>query len=120
MSDTVRASESAQNARYLAAALRDCVLRGEAPFASHGLYTLDGVLRDEVPAERELGIAAGFAWREVAHVTAFYTDLGRSRGMELAEEHAARLHTKHLGMGRSTAESHRIQYRILGPDWDRK
>ena len=71
--------------------MRDSLLRGEAPFASHGLYTQPGVLRDEVPEERTHGIEAGFAWREVAHKTVFYVDRGWSRGMEYGYQHAQKL-----------------------------
>ena len=70
------------NTEYARAALRDCLLRGEAPIASHLLYTQPGVLRDELPAEREHGIAAGLAWGRVAEATVVYTDRGVSRGME--------------------------------------
>lgn len=51
-----------RNIMYARACVRDCILRGEAPFASHLLYTQDGVLRDEVPDERALGMEAGFVW----------------------------------------------------------
>lgn len=34
------------NATYLRRCLRDSLLRGEAPFASHAIYTLPGVLDD--------------------------------------------------------------------------
>lgn len=70
-----------RNLRYLRAAMRDCLMRGEAPFASHALYAQDGVLDDGIPGERRLGITAGFAWRGVAGKTVVYTDLGVSRGM---------------------------------------
>lgn len=44
------------NLTYLRACLRDCLLRGEAPFASHGLYAQPGVLDDAIPQiYRELG-----------------------------------------------------------------
>lgn len=79
------------NKRYLQACMRDCLLRGEAPFASHGLYTQPGVLCDEVPIEREHGIQAGFAWREAAAATVVYIDLGISRGMKYGIEHAQKL-----------------------------
>lgn len=75
------AGEVELNVRYLQSCLRDSLLRGEAPFASHGLYTQPGVLRDEVPKERELGILAGFAWRDAAELTVFYIDRGFSGGM---------------------------------------
>lgn len=77
------------NTRYLRACMRDCLLRGEAPFASHGLYTQPGVLRDEVAEEREHGIQAGFAWRSLAEKTVVYQDLGISRGMQYGIKHAS-------------------------------
>ena len=76
------------NTRYLRACMRDCLQRGEAPYASHAIYTQDGVLRDDVPEERALGIEAGFAWRAVADATIVYTDLGISEGMQYGIEHA--------------------------------
>jgi len=72
------------NVRYARACMRDSLLRGEAPYASHLLYTQPGVPRDEVPEDRELGITAGFAFRRVADVIAVYTDLGISSGMQRA------------------------------------
>lgn len=74
-----------RNLAYVRACMRDCLLRGESPFASHALYTQPGVLDDNVPAERLLGITAGFEWRWGAR-TAFYVDLGWSRGMKMAQE----------------------------------
>ena len=69
------------NLRYLRACMADCLRRGEAPFASHGLYTQPGVLDDGKPDERRLGISAGFAWRAVAEATVVYADLGITPGM---------------------------------------
>lgn len=69
------------NLTYLRACMRDCLKRGEAPFASHGLYTQPGVLDDNDPGERRLGIEAGFLWRPVAHKTVVYTDRGITGGM---------------------------------------
>jgi len=71
--------------------MRDCLLRGESPFASHGLYTQPGVLDDSIPEEREAGIVAGFVWRYVASMTVVYTDLGISRGMQLGIEHSQKI-----------------------------
>jgi hypothetical protein len=70
-----------RNLKYLRACMADCLARGEAPFASHALYTQPGVLRDEVPEERKKGITAGFAWGAFAAARVFYTDLGWSSGM---------------------------------------
>lgn len=75
------AGEVELNVAYLQSCLRDSLLRGEAPFASHGLYTQPGVLRDDIPQERELGMCAGFAWRPQADLTVFYVDRGFSGGM---------------------------------------
>ena len=76
-----------RNLQYVRACMRDCLLRHEAPFASHALYTQPGVLDDDLVDERALGIQAGFAWRSTGVLTVFYCDLGCSRGMRLAEEH---------------------------------
>lgn len=75
------------NVRYARAAVRDCLMRGEAPFASHLIYTQNGVLNDMIEIERAHGIHAGFAWRMAADATVFYTDLGWSNGMGMAMEH---------------------------------
>lgn len=69
------------NIAYARACLRDCLKRGEAALASHLLYTQDGVLSDDDPDERRLGIEAGLCWRPVAELSVFYTDLGWSYGM---------------------------------------
>lgn len=69
------------NRRYARRCLHDCLMRGEAPFASHLLYTQPGVLRDGVALERTLGINAGFAWGQWASATVVYTDRGISKGM---------------------------------------
>lgn len=69
------------NIKYARACIRDCLLHGEAPIASHLLYTQPGVLDDNVPSERQHGIDAGLAWGEVADATVVYTDRGISKGM---------------------------------------
>lgn len=76
------AGDIEKNVRYARAAIRDSLSRGEAPIASHLLYTQPGVLIDEVPSERQWGIDAGLAWGVVADATVVYSDLGTSRGME--------------------------------------
>lgn len=76
------AEEIEENVTYARACIRDSLLRGEAPIASHLLYTQPGILRDEVPEERKHGIDAGLAWREVADASVIYTDRGISKGME--------------------------------------
>lgn len=73
---------------YARRALLDSLRRGEAPIASHLLYTQ--VLDDSIPEQRALGIAAGVAWRLVAHAFVVYEDFGRSPGMLKAIELAER------------------------------
>ncbi len=57
------------NVAFARACLRDSLQRGEAPIASHLLYTQPGVLRDGIPSERQWGIDAGLAWKAVADAT---------------------------------------------------
>ena|SRR3990167_2152619 len=75
------AGDTSSNILYARRALHDSLHLGEAPIASHLLYTQPGVLRDGVEAERELGITAGLEWRKVAELQVFYTDRGWSTGM---------------------------------------
>ena len=85
------AGEIDRNVTYARRCVRDCLKRGEAPIASHLLFTQPGILRDEIPDERRLGIEAGLAWVQVADLMAIYTDFGISSGMENAMSRA-RLH----------------------------
>jgi hypothetical protein len=78
------------NESYARRAMHDCLVRGEAPFASHLLYTQPGVLQDEDPFQRRVGITAGLAWGKVADAHIFYTDLGWSEGMLQALAHCRR------------------------------
>jgi hypothetical protein len=104
MIESPYAGDVERNLAYLRAALHDCLMRGEAPFASHGLYTQ--VLDDTNPDERAHGIQAGFAFREVSDYTVVYTDLGISPGMQMGIEDA---HKK----------INPVKYRSL-PGWNRK
>lgn len=85
---------------YARRAMADCLHRGEAPLASHLLYTQPGVLRDEVPGERALGIGAGLAWGRVADATVVYADLGISPGMK-------------QGIARAEAEGRPVEVRYM-------
>ena len=76
------------NVEYARAAVRDSLSRGEAPIASHLLYTQPGILCDELPEERQWGIDAGLAWRHVSEGTVVDMDRGMSRGMEYGIEAA--------------------------------
>lgn len=55
------------------------MLKGEAPYASHGLYP--GALDDNSATERLLGMKAGWTWMEKSDCVVVYADRGISRGM---------------------------------------
>jgi hypothetical protein len=76
------------NVRYARECVADSLHRGEAPIASHLLYTQPDILIDRIPAERRLGIEAGLAWHKVAELIVFYTDQGWSAGMVQAYDFA--------------------------------
>lgn len=97
------AGDVERNVKYARAAMRDCLHQGEAPYASHLLYTQEGVLDDDVAAERRLGIAAGLAWGDVADLVVVYEDFGVTKGMRYAID-------RHLSEGRT------VEYRTL-PNW---
>lgn len=88
------------NLTYARAAMRDCLLRGEAPFVSHALYTQAGVLDDTVPEQRALGIEAGLVWGALADKTVVYQDRGISAGME-------------QGIARARREGRPVEFRTL-------
>lgn len=71
-----------KNIAYARAALRDSLLRGEAPYASHLLYTQEDVLDDNDDEQRLMGMTAGWAFVRVADYIAVYDDLGVSKGMK--------------------------------------
>lgn len=70
-----------RNQNYARLCCLHALTLGDAPFASHLLYTQDGILDDNVPDERDLGITAGLRWGAVAEASCFYVDLGVSKGM---------------------------------------
>lgn len=82
------AGDLERNVAYARAAMRDSLLRGEAPFASHLLYTQPGVLADDLPKERERGIEAGLAIGDLFTKTVVYEDFGLSQGMLRGVERA--------------------------------
>jgi len=88
---------------YARECMRDCLKRGEAPFASHLLYTQPGILKDEIPQERELGIDAGLSWALAAEATVVYEDFGISTGMR-------------KGIERAKKDGRPIEYRRLYED----
>lgn len=89
------------NVRYARKCLRDSLLRGESPIASHLLYTQEGVLNDNIPEERNHGIDSGLAWLNVASKTVVYIDKGISKGMrygiQAAKDRDIPIEFRHLG-----------------------
>lgn len=67
---------------YARACIKDCLRRGEYPFASHLLYTQPGILDDNNPEERKLGIDAGLRIADRADLRVVYLDYGMSTGMQ--------------------------------------
>lgn len=93
-----------RNVAYARACLRDAILRGDAPVASHLLYTQPGVLDDGNAAERRLGIEAGLDLALRCDATVVYVDLGISAGMD-------------EGIVRARRAGRRIEFRELGAPW---
>lgn len=83
------AGEVSKNKKYARAALADSLNRGEAPFASHLLYTQ--VLDDNLPPDRAQGISAGLAYHNICDKVVFYLDHGMSSGMVAAWQNAINL-----------------------------
>ena len=75
-----------RNMEYLRRCMLDSMARGEAPLASHAVFTQ--FLDDGVPEERAIGMACGFAWAAFAETTVVYADLGISSGMQLGIDDA--------------------------------
>lgn len=92
------AGDVEKNIEYGRMCLRDSILRGEVPFASHLLYTQEGVLDDNDPIERDLGIELGLQVGRIATSTVVYTDRGISKGME-------------YGIARAKEEGREVEYR---------
>lgn len=92
----------AANIEYARWCVRDSLGRGEAPIASHLLYTQPGILKDGEPGERRWGIAAGLAWLRVADATVVYTARGISPGM-------------HKGIEAARREGRPVEFRSGGP-----
>lgn len=76
------AGDIQKNVAYARLCMRDSILRGEAPFASHLLYTQDNILDDNNAEERVLGMKIGMEIATRCDYTVVYDDLGISRGMQ--------------------------------------
>lgn len=94
------AGDIERNIIYARKCMHDCFKRGEAPFASHLLYTQEGILNDEINHERDLGIDAGLEWGKLAELTAVYIDYGITSGMQ-------------YGINEAIKAGRVVEYRIL-------
>lgn len=90
------------NLAYARQKLRQLVLRGDAPIASHLLLTQPGILDDNNKAERETGISAGLEWYSAADVIVFAAGRGWSPGMLRA-----------LGL----AKAHEYKREVIDGEW---
>ncbi len=94
-------TDTDENIRFARLCGHDSIAcHNEAWFASHLLYTQEGVLNDRIPEERNLGIEGGFAWKEIADLTVVYINRGISRGM-------------HFGVRKSIVLKQPVEYRVL-------
>ena len=73
-----------RNVTYARRCMLDSLQRGEAPFASHLLYTQ--CLDDDNPEQRGMGITAGYVWGMCAELVVFYLDHGSSGGVDAARK----------------------------------
>jgi len=81
-----------RNIAYAQQCMGDSLKRGEAPFASHLLYTQ--ILDDTIPQQRMMGMQRAFEWYRCADLMAVYTDRGISSGMQKGMEIAENLGIK--------------------------
>jgi len=93
------AGDREQNIMYARRCMKDSLLRGEAPFLSHLLYTQ--CLDDNVPEQRTAGMEAGWEWIEKSNKTIVYEDYGISPGMKTGIQLAVKV-------------NHEVEYRRIG------
>lgn len=111
--------EVLRNVAYAYIGMRDSLLRGEAPFASHLLYTQ--MLDDQDSLERQIGIEAGLEIGKFAVRTVVYQDLGISRGMDYGIKNAENMNrpVEYRRLYDETLDSEEIA-RLVMADYARK
>jgi hypothetical protein len=86
------------NTEFARKCLRDSILRGEAPYASHLLYTQ--ILDDSSIEQRRLGMDAGLIFLRRCDLFVAYLDNGWSKGMleekRLAEQCGISIEERYL------------------------
>jgi len=98
------AGDTERNLRYARACVVNSIRIGEAPILLHLLYAQHGILNDNDPEERMLGMMIGFHWGSFGDIVAVYMDLGITKEME-------------LGIKRAEMLNQDIEYRLI-PDWE--
>lgn len=78
-----------RNVEYARRCVHHSIHQNEAPLASHLLYTQPGILNDNTPIERQVGMEAGWAWIRYSDALVAYCDYGITPGMQRAMEIAA-------------------------------
>lgn len=99
------AGDVEKNIKYTRACVKDCLSRNEAPFASHLLYTQEGILDDTKVQERNKGMLMGKIIEKRLDKTVVYTDLGISGGMK-------------WGIQCAKSAGRPIEFRSLGKNWE--
>ncbi len=93
----------AEHEAYARRCVADSLARGEAPLASHMLYTQPGIYDDGDSVERKRGMEAGYAWTMMADLVAVYGDFGVTRGMvagiDRAIKHGILIVSRHIRRG---------------------
>jgi hypothetical protein len=94
------------NVEYARAAAHDCLVNhNESPWASHLLYTQEGILDDSIAEERTAGIEAGMVWSVTAEKCVVYIDRGITLGM------------REYGIPGAIKNGVEVEYRRLGGKW---
>jgi len=91
-------AELSRNRNYAQKAMVDCIDRGEAPFASHLIYTQ--IFDEAIDEQRAKGIEVGLVWGRHATKTVVYQDFGITQGMV-------------IGIKRAIEEGRSVEYRNM-------
>lgn len=109
------AGDYREAAYYLRSCIRDCALRGDAPYAGHRM--MPGALDDTIEHERALGMACEAPWLLAAAAVVVYTDHGVSEGMRASIAEAHRLGKpvlfRHFGAEEAAVEYGKLEQIVI-------
>lgn len=94
-----------ENVAFARKVCRHALLLGFSPYASHLFFTQPGLLNDDLPDERRLGIDAGLVWS--TDVEDVWFALRPGEKLSLGMTYAANRHRMRTA---------RVQYRIYSPE----